>query len=81
MCVAGTLHWHNPAKEVSLSCLIWVEKPELSLEWSQNHGNTSITSQAWEGSRTGRTENALLGQKFLFLEAWSPAPESNNLAL
>lgn len=57
-----TLPSQNTAKETSLSCLTWVEKPELSPGWSQNHGNVSPHIQGREGGRIGRLENLLLDQ-------------------
>lgn len=61
------------AKEES-PCLIWVEKPELSPGWSQNHGKVSCHIQGRKAGRPwdGESGEHASGPNLIFLEMPEP---------
>lgn len=61
----------STAKEVSPSCLIWVEKPEPSPRWSQPVERSPVTSRAGRQQNKERREHDS-GAKFIFLEMVEP---------
>lgn len=65
------LPWWSTAKEVSPSCLIWVEKLEPNPRWSQPVERSPVTSRAERKQNKERREHDS-GAKFIFLEMVEP---------